>query len=152
MAPDPQTETDGFYRESLGELFIDCAEELASKSSDDIPDVTSLRSLQDELGEYISSARTPTDVRYTAFMIDLIIGDLFRNFFGDLIHSEEADQARRQLCQLLVPLFRNLSSSMRQPDKLAQMTVWQSFVSDYLQIVHRLNQHWAQEERTSGEA
>lgn len=126
----------------MAAAFAECAATLARAHSTrdaEAPDASSLRDLQEYLQDFIKNEGTPEDVRYAAFFVDMLISDAFRNFFGDLVYSKIADEARAEACVHFATLFNETAAAVRNHELAAQAAGAMKFVGQYLTIVRRLN-------------
>jgi len=136
--------SEDILRQVLASMFADCSHEL--KTSDgELPDAAPARELQDELREFIGNPSLPAAVQFTAYLADMMISDVFRNFFGDQISSPETDDARRNVVKRLSQLFDSLATASGQNDdagRLLELAAFRRYVADYLAIVRSLNESW----------
>jgi hypothetical protein len=133
------------YHYALSALLTECAETLESSAYAESPNAAAMRVLQENLDELIASNDSPSDIQFAAFLTDTIIADAFKNFFGDALSYEEADRARRDLCRRLARLFAELSDALIAADEPKQNSCFKDYVSDYLGLVRKLNEHWVQQ-------
>jgi hypothetical protein len=130
------------YRQALAALFADCARGLAQTGQS--PDASAMRKLQQRLGEFFDSDNAPREVQFAAFFVDAMIGDAFKNVFGDQIWSEEAEASRIKLCARFQNFFESISTAFDQNQKPAQFEAFQSLIVGYLGEIRKLNEIWRQ--------
>jgi hypothetical protein len=131
------------YHEALSALLEECAGNLQEPpTNEELPNASSVRSLQDKLQDFVASDNVPPDIQFAVFLIDKIVSDVFENFFGDALSSEESDQSRRSLFHDLSKFFSELSGALARVDEHAQIACFTDFVFEYLRTVRRLNASW----------
>lgn len=138
---------DDLYHRVLADKLGQYGGRLAQSSSDTLPSASAARELQEELEEFISAAAAPADVLCTAFLVDLIISDAFKNFFGDLTSSATADNARRDVCKHLAAFLQELSDSVAAQDREAQSVALENYAKKFLSSVRQLNSEWTNDYR-----
>jgi hypothetical protein len=130
------------YRQALAALFADCARGLAQTGES--PDASAMRGLQHRLGEFFDSDNAPREVQFAAFFVDAMIGDAFKNVFGDQIWSEEAEASRIRLCARFQEFFESISVAFGRNEKLSQFEAFQNLIAGYLGEIRTLNEIWRQ--------
>ncbi|MDP1866091.1 MAG: hypothetical protein Q8L13_07080 [Bradyrhizobium sp.] len=136
------------YRQALATLFADCARGLSQTGAS--ADAQAMRILQQRLGEFFDSDHAPREVQFAAFFIDAMIGDAFKNVFGDQIWSEEAEASRIRLCARFQDFFENISTAVEQNEKSSQFEAFQDLIVGYLGEIRALNEIWRREHAERG--
>jgi hypothetical protein len=141
-APLTDSVGDPVLRQALAAALSDCATALAHANGEGAAaaaDASSLRDLQEYLQAFIKTEGIPDDIRYSAFIVDMLISDAFRNFFGDLLYSKMAEDARIEACLLFATLCGETAMAVRDREVSAQAVSGARFVNQYLELVSRLN-------------
>ena len=113
-------------------------------------DARAMRLLQQRLGEFIHSDHAPREVQFAAFFVDVMIGDAFKNVFGDQVWSEEAEEARITLCTRFRHFFERIAAAIGDNEERLQFESFKDLVVEYLGEIRHLNEIWRSQQSRRG--
>ena len=114
------------------------AEELARQADCTEPkraDATCVRRVQAAARAVCASSDPITP---QAYLLDLVIEDVFYNVFGEVHYSEPTERLRCEMCRLFGDFFKAFADALDTPDSAT--FPWAGFVTGYLEAIATANQ------------
>jgi hypothetical protein len=145
------SDRDTAYRSALAAALCACAEALHADRAAASPDARAMRELQEQMRRFEAAEAAPSDIQFVVFILDIIIADVFRNYFGDLISTKQTDKARRDVCSLVAELFESWSTAIVAGDNARQFAGLKDFAVKTLKLTRELNQSWTDQQLGQGE-
>jgi hypothetical protein len=100
---------------------------------------SSARNVQEIARDILVTDTSDDRLLLNAYLLDLVIDDIFEHVFGGTHYNDETEALRFQTCSFLMQLMQDLSASLQDPARHDASAAWQTFVYGYLSAINKTN-------------
>ena len=118
-------------RRAANDIERDVAEKRAAASS--------TRNVQELARDILVTDTSDDSLLLNAYLLDLVIDDIFEHVFGGTHYNDETEALRLQTCSFLMQLMQDLSDSLQDPSRHDAGAAWRTFVHGYLSAINKTN-------------
>jgi hypothetical protein len=124
---------------SFSQVLKAAGVDLESKIANQRVDATAARSVQDSARQILTSDKPDDRLLLHAYLVDLVINDIFEHIFGGTHYTPETEDLRLRTCKSLTVFLPALAASLESGREADALAAWRDYVKDYLTAINETN-------------
>ncbi len=124
---------------SFSQVLKAAGVDLESKIANRRAEATAARSVQDSARQILTSDKPDDQLLLHAYLVDLVIDDIFEQIFGGTHYTPETESLRLRTCQSLATFLSALAASLESGREADAIAAWRRYVKDYLTAINETN-------------